>query len=128
MHIQKTQIVRDVRNAIKIARCAASGFVALQYKAIGRDNRPRWRDVQSGTFPDAPFFICAVFGSRKHLPLPFLTGQARLGLLSRISFALCAEALRPAREACVTYQRNYINRPTLALRLALERSKTLRPT
>jgi hypothetical protein len=96
--------MNDLEQALKIRDCARAGFTGLQARHPS-DNR--WRAVRAGNHAD-PYYVCATFANRAHLPLPFFTAGrfghgGRLGPLSRFTLWFYRRQLAEARSACLAY-------------------------
>ena len=96
--------MNDFEQALKIRGCAHAGFTGLQSRHPS-DNR--WRAVRVGQTVN-PYYVCATFANRAHLPLPFFVagyfGHGKhLGLLSYFALWFYRRRLAEARSACLAY-------------------------
>ena len=100
--------MNDFEQALKIRDCARAGFTGLQARHPS-DNR--WRAVRVGQTVN-PYYVCATFANRSHLPLPFFVagyfGHGRhLGPLSHFALWLHRRQLAEARSACQAYHQTH---------------------
>ena len=98
------KILSEMRLAKKTWQTIRSGFRTLQVRGFEEE----WDNIEGDDFYD-PYYVCAFFVNRRHIPLPLILGlpsEYRLQNLI-LTFARKFGFLTEAEKACRGYLKKY---------------------
>ena len=112
-------MIMDIKYAIKVVQCVLSGYQFLEHKS---DNN-EWEPIGVRLAPDGPalyphfeledwpHYVCAVFGNKRHIPLPLVLGDYEddVGPWQRIALWLVKGSgeFREAQQDCAYYEHQW---------------------
>jgi hypothetical protein len=104
-------LVQDLKYAVKVFSCVRSGYYWLEYHT-----RDEWEPIGYTMYPDfslddQPYYVCARFGNRRHIPLPLVLGDdGDAGPLQRLAIRSArrfSKAMRKAEYDCAYYENQF---------------------